>query len=106
MRGDPPEEPADGRASLGGHQARVLREEHEVAGDPLRIEEPRLLANGVEARALPVALRRVGPQGGLLGTAAGREDEEEVVLEVEHVVGARRQGTQGLPARLLGPKYV
>src|ERR1700685_3638371 len=98
MRADPPEKRARGAAPLGRDQARVLRKEHDVAGDPLRVEEPRLLAYGVEARALRVALRRMGAEGGLVGPAASREDEEEVVLEVEHVVGARRQGIQGLPA--------
>src|SRR5271157_3157931 len=97
---DPPEQPAGGTAALGRREARLLGEEYDVARHALRVKEPCLRADAVEAGALGVAGRGVVAQGRLLVAAARGEDEEKVVLEEEHVLGAWRQRLERAPARL------
>src|ERR1019366_7138427 len=95
------EEAAGGGAALGRCEARLLGEEHNVARHALRVKKPCLGANAVEAGALGVACRRMVAQGRLLVPPARGQDEEEVVLEEEHVVRARLEGLEGGPA---GPR--
>ena len=80
---------------VGGREPRRLREEEDVPGDPLRVEEPRLVADAVEAGPLRVAGGPVVAEA--RGGASRREDVEEVVLEEEHVVGRRREGRERGP---------
>ena len=97
-RSDASKEGPGGGAPLRGREARLLRQEHDVAGDALCVKQAGLGADGVEPRALGVARRRVVAEGRLLRPSPGREHEEEVVLEEEHVVGARLERLQRRPA--------
>src|SRR5271157_1577745 len=92
---DAREQAPGGGAPLGGREARLLGQEYDVAGDALSVKKPRLGADGVEARPLGVAGGRMVAQGGLVRAPPRRENEEEIVLEEDHVLRAGRERLDG-----------
>ena len=86
-----PNQLGGGRAAIGLDQPGGGDQKDDVVSNRLGEVEPRFGADGIKTRPLRVSGGRVIAERGLVGTAAGREHEQKVVLEEKGVLRAGRQ---------------